>query len=39
VTGRQSDGAKEDAANISADVQRQADAALSQPAFHFDDPD
>lgn len=37
VTARQDDRAREDTANVSADVQRRADAALSQPAFHFDD--
>ena len=37
VTARQHDRAREDTANVSADVQRRADAALSQPAFHFDD--
>ena len=39
VTARQDDRAREDAANVAADSQRRADAALSQPAFHFDDPD
>ena len=39
ATGRQAAGASEDTAHVSADVQRRADAALSQPAFHFNDPD
>ena len=37
VTRRQDEGAREDAANVSADLQRRAASALSQPAFHFDD--
>jgi hypothetical protein len=37
ATGRRGAGTREDTANVSADVQRRADAALSQPAFHFDD--
>jgi hypothetical protein len=36
VTGRQGEGAKEDVANVSADLQRRALSELSQPAFHFD---
>ena len=36
VTGRQGEGAKEDVANVSADLQRRAVSELSQPAFHFD---
>jgi hypothetical protein len=39
VIAQQGDRVREDAANIAADSQRRADAALSQPAFHFDDPD
>ena len=39
VTAQQGDRVREDAANVAADSQRRADAALSQPAFHFDDPD
>ena len=39
VTAQQGDRVREDTANVSADLQRRADAALSQPAFHFDDPD
>jgi hypothetical protein len=37
VTARQDDKAREDTANVSADLQWRADAALSQPAFHFDE--
>jgi hypothetical protein len=37
ATGRQSTGAREDTAHVSADVQRRAESMLSQPAFHFDD--
>src|SRR5262249_20174030 len=37
VTARQDDRAREDTANVSANLQRRADATLSQPAFHFDD--
>jgi len=37
ATGRQGAGAREDTARISADAQRRAASALSQPAFHFDD--
>ena len=36
VTARQDDSASEDTANVSADLQRRAASALSQPAFHFD---
>jgi hypothetical protein len=35
-TVRQDDRARADTANVVADSQRRADAALSQPAFHFD---
>src|SRR3989442_8662510 len=34
ATARQDDRAREDTANVSADLQRRADATLSQPAFH-----
>jgi hypothetical protein len=37
VIERQGDGAKEDVANVSANLQRRAESELSQPAFHFDD--
>ena len=38
VTAQQGGRGREDAANVSADLQRRADTALSQPAFHFDEP-
>jgi hypothetical protein len=39
ATAQQGDNVREDAANVAADSQRRADAALSQPAFHFNAPD
>ena len=38
MTAQQGDRGREDAANVSADLRRRADTALSQPAFHFDEP-
>ena len=37
ATGGQGDGAMEDAAHSSADFQRRAESAVSQPTFHFGD--
>jgi hypothetical protein len=38
VTAQQGNRGRNDAAHVSADLRRRADTALSQPAFHFDEP-